>query len=103
MVYRKCTRHHRCVLREISKSGEINSTLPDLHNLFLALVLIILALGECICKVARAPTLETAVFVVRARCLLYIRPWAGLLLLLLLWNIASLLLLLLWWSDDPTP
>ena len=67
MVYRKYTRHHQCALREISKSGEINSTLPDLHSLFLALVLIILALGACICKVARAATLETSVVVVGAR------------------------------------
>ena len=67
MVDRKCTRHHRCALREISQAGEVNSALPNLHSLFLALILIILALGACICKVARAASLETAVVVVGAR------------------------------------
>ena len=76
MVYRKCARNQRCSLREVSQTGEVNSALPDLHSLFLALVLIVLAetlhlglsrLGACICKVARAPTLETAVVVVGAR------------------------------------
>ena len=112
MVYRKCTRHHRCALREISKSGEINSTLPDLHSLFLALVLIISARGLPLIlsrlrthfgKEIRAPTLETTVVVVEASGLLIIRPRTGL-LLRLWWSIASLLLLLLLRrTNNPTP
>ena len=110
MVYRECTHHHRCALRKFSQAGENDSALPDLHSLFLALVLIISAetlplglsrSGAHLGKVARAPTLETAVFVIRARCLLYIRPWAG--LLLLRWNKVILLLLLLRRSNDSTP
>ena len=75
MVYRECTRHHRCALREISKSGEINSTLPDLHSLLLDFVLIIPTeslplrlsrLGALLGKVIRTPALETAVIVVGA-------------------------------------
>ena len=92
MVHRECTRHHRCSLRKISQTGEVKSALPDLDSLLLALVLIILAeslplglsrLRAHLSKVTRAPTLETSVVVVRASCLLSIRPGAGLLLLLL--------------------
>jgi hypothetical protein len=102
MVYRECTRHHQCSLRKISQTGEVKSALPDLDSLLLALVLIIstesLPLGLSrlrahLSKVTRAPTLETSVVVVRASCLLSIRPWAG--LLMLRWYKPSLLLLLL--------
>ena len=50
-----------------------------------------------------ASTLETTVVVTRASCLLNIRPWAGLLLLLRWHKVILLLLLLLRWSNDPTP
>ena len=109
MVYRECTHHHRCALRKFSQAGENDSALPDLHSLFLALVLIISAetlplglsrSGAHLGKVARAPTHEIAFVVVRARCLLYIRPWAG--LLLQRWHKVSLLLLLRR-RNNPTP
>ena len=90
MVYRKCTRHHRCVLREISKSGEINSTLPDLHSLLLAFVLIVPTkslplrlsrLGALLGKMIRTPALETTIVVVGTSGWLHIWPWAILRLL----------------------
>ena len=90
MVYRKCTRHHRCALRKVSQLGEVKPALPDLHSLFLALVLIIPTeslplglsrLGAHPSKVTRAPALETMVVVVWARSWLYIQPRADLLLL----------------------
>ena len=98
MVYRKCTHHHRCALRKFSQAGENDSALPDLHSLFLALVLIIYArslplglshLRAHLCKVIWAPAFKTAVVNVMASGLLKIRPRAG--LLLLWWSIASLL------------
>ena len=92
MVYRECTRHHRCSLRKISQAGEVNPPLPDLHSLLLAFVLIIpmeslplefSRLGALLGKVIRTPALETTVVVVvvGVRCLLHIWPWAILLLL----------------------
>ena len=90
MVYRECTRHHRCSLRKISQAGEVNPPLPDLHSLLLAFVLIIpmeslplefSRLGALLGKVIQTPALETTVVVIRTRCLLYIWPWAILLLL----------------------
>ena len=90
MVYRECPRHHRCSLRKISQAGEVNLPLPDLHSLLLAFVLAILTeslplelsrLGALLGKVIRTRALETTVVVVGARGLLYIWPWAILLLL----------------------
>ena len=90
MVYRECPRHHRCSLRKISQAGEVNPPLPDLHSLLLAFVLTILTeslplelsrLGALLGKVIRTRALETTVVVVGARGLLYIWPWAILLLL----------------------
>ena len=42
MIDRKCTRHNWCTLRKFSKSSEVNLSLPDLHNLLLALALVVL-------------------------------------------------------------
>ena len=90
MIDRKCTRHDWFALRKFSQIGEINSPLPDLHGLLLAHVLSVPAeplplglscLGAHLSKVVRASALETTVFVVKARCLLHIWPWAILLLL----------------------
>ena len=108
MVYGECTRHNWCSLRKVSQVGEINSALPDLNGLFLALVLIISArslplrlsrLGAHLYKVIWTSAFETAVAVVRASGLLNIRPRAGLLLLWwckmswLRWHESSMLLL----------
>ena len=70
----------------------LQSALPDLNGLLLAIVLIIFArnlplslshLRAHLCKVIRAPAFETTVVIVRASGLLKIRLRAGLLLLLL--------------------
>ena len=116
MVYRECTRHDWCSLREVSKVGEVKSALSDLNGLPLALVLIISArslplrlsrLGAHLGKVVRTPASETSVIVVRASGLLSIRPRAGMLLLRckssLLRKPESSLLLLLRRPNNPTP
>ena len=50
MMDRECTRHNWCALRKFSKSSKIDLPLLDLHNLLLALALVvlirILALGR---------------------------------------------------------
>jgi len=106
-------RHYQCSLRKISQTGEVESALPNLDSLLLAFVLIfsveslplgLSRLGAHLSKVTRAPTLETAVVVVRVSCLLSFRPWAG---MLLLWwykpRLLLLLLLLLRRSNNPMP
>ena len=116
MVYGECTRHNWCSLRKVSKAGEVESALPDLNGLPLALVLIISArslplslsrLGAHLGKVIRTPASETSVIVVRANGLLSIRPWDVLLLRRrkssLLRKPESSLLLLLRRPNNPTP
>ena len=90
MMNRKSTRQDWCSFRKINKSGEVNSPLSDLHSLLLAFVLVIppeslplrlSRLGALLGKVIQTPTFETTVVVVGVRGLLYIWPWAILLML----------------------
>ena len=42
MIDRECTRHDWGALRKFSKSSKVDLPLPDLHNLLLALALVVL-------------------------------------------------------------
>ena len=50
MMNRECTHHDWCALRKFSKSSKVDLSLPNLHDLLLALALVvmisILALGR---------------------------------------------------------
>jgi len=71
MVYRECTRHHWSAFRKIRQSGEVDPPLPNLHNLPLALVPVVLGrtltligwpgLRALLGEMGRAPTVEAPV------------------------------------------
>jgi hypothetical protein len=100
----KDTRHDGCSLWNVSHGGEVQSALPHLHLLSLALILVgilslpLLVSGAILSIMPGVTTSETLVII-------------GLAVLLLLWQIVHLnwklgavgcLLLLLLWSDHPT-
>ena len=42
MINREYTRHNWCALQKFSKSSKVDISLPDLHDLFLTLALVVL-------------------------------------------------------------
>ena len=104
---RESTRHYWCSFWKVCESGEVNSPLPDLHHLPLALALVVVLVGvlpwiipsglrTILGKVRSTAAVETSIITIPTIELWGIRPWAKLLLLLLLlrhWRSESSLLL----------
>ena len=105
MIDRKGTRHNWCALRKFSNSSKVNLSLSYLHDLLLALALIVLlrvmTLGKLLIsgtspgKVRKTSTLEATVVASCTVGLLIIWPWPKL-LLLIIWPWPKLLLLIIW-------
>ena len=93
MINRKGTRHNWCALRKFSKSSKVDLPLPNLHDLLLALALVvlisILALGRLLVmgtmpgEVHRTSASEATIITIRTAGLLSIWPWSKLLLLII--------------------
>ena len=90
MVDRKCTHHNWCAFRKISKCGEVEPSLPDLDNLLLTLVQVVLArtlaligrpdLGALPGEVDGTSAIEASVRWAWTNGWWSVRPWAVLLL-----------------------
>ena len=92
---RESTRHNWCSCWKVCKSSEINSPLPDLHHLSLALALVVVldgvlpwiipsGLWTILGKMRSTATVEASIITIPTIELWGIRPRAKLLLLLLL-------------------
>ena len=103
---RESTRHDWCSLWKVCKSSEVNSPLPDLHHLPLALAFVVVLVGvlpwirplgsrAILGKVISTAAVIAPIIAIPTIELWGIRPWAKLLLLLLLrhWRFESSLLL----------
>ena len=102
---RESTRHDRCSFWKVCKSSEVNSPLPDLHHLPLALALVVVLVGvlpwiilsglrTILGKVRSTAAVEASIITIPTIELWGIWPWAKLLLLLLRhWRSESSLLL----------
>ena len=101
---RESTRHDWCSFWKVSKSGEVNSPLPDLHHLPLALAFVVVLVGvlpwiissglrTILGKVRSTAAVEASIITIPTIELWGIWPWAKLLLLLRHWRSESSLLL----------
>src|SRR6185436_15854314 len=102
MIDIECTRHNWCAFWKFCKSSKINLSLSHLHNLLLALALVVLlrvlTLGRLLIsrtspgEVCKTSANEATVVAIRMIGLLIILPWPKL-LLLITWPWPRLLLL----------
>ena len=108
---RESTRHDWCSFWKVCKSSEVNSPLPDLHHLPLALALVVVLVGvlpwirplgsrAILGKVISTAAVIALIVAIPTIELWGIRPWAKLLLLLLLVVLLLLLLLRHWRSES---
>ena len=120
MIDRKGTCHNWCALWKLYKSSKVNLSLLYLHDLLLALALVVLLrvltlgrlliLGTSPGKVIESSTSEATIVAIRTVELLIIWSWPEL-LLLVIWSWPRLLLLrhrrsngslLLGWPENPS-
>ena len=102
IVDRENTRHDWCSFWKVCKSGEVNSPLPDLHHLLLALALVVVLVGvlpwivlsglrTILGKMRSTTAVEASIITIPTIELWDIWPWTNLLLLLLLLLLLRLL------------